>query len=112
MGNVARRPSADIIKNQQSLNENTSGAISAGTQGSNEFSWKISGMPRFLEASRYWLQYAGMPDTLVYTPSNYRNDYNDDYQSRGFWVNYLNEELGLPVDLSLAFHSDAGITPG
>jgi hypothetical protein len=112
MGNVARRPSADILKNQQSLNENTSGAISTGTQGSNEFSWKISGMPRFLEASRYWLQYAGMPDTLVYTPSNYRNDYNDDYQSRGFWVNYLNEELGLPVDLSLAFHSDAGIAQG
>jgi len=109
MGNVARRPSVDIIKNQQSLNENTR-TISLGNQGSNEFSWKISGMPRFLEASRYWLQYAGMPDTLVYTPSNYRNDYNDDYQSRGFWVNYLNEELGLPVDLSLAFHSDAGIT--
>lgn len=111
MGNVARRPSVDIIKNQQSLNENTQG-VSAGTQGPNEFSWKISGMPRFLEASRYWLQYAGMPDTLVYTPSNYRNDYNDDYQSRGFWVNYLNQELGLPVDLSLAFHSDAGITQG
>jgi hypothetical protein len=112
MGNVARRPSVDIIKNQQSLNENTSMAISAGTQGPKEFSWKISGMPRFLEASRYWLQYAGMPDTLVYTPSNYRNDYNDDYQSRGYWVNYLNEVLGLPVDLSLAFHSDAGITLG
>jgi hypothetical protein len=111
MGNVARRPSADILKNQQSLNENFR-AISAGTQGSDEFSWKISGMPRFLEASRYWLQYAGMPDSLVYSPSNYRNDYNDDYQSRGFWVNFLNEELGLPVDLSLAFHTDAGITQG
>ncbi len=54
-----------------------------------EFSWKLSGMPRYLEAARYWLQYAGMPDTLVYTPTNYRNDYNDDYQSRGYWVNYL-----------------------
>jgi len=112
MGNVARRPSVDIIKNQQSLNENASEGIAAATQGSPEFSWKISGMPRFLEASRYWLQYAGMPDTLVYTPTNYRNDYNDDYQSRGFWVNHLIEGLGLPVDLSLAFHSDAGITPG
>jgi hypothetical protein len=91
MGNVARRPSGD---------------------SSSEFTWKLSGMPRFLEASRYWLQYAGMPDTIVYTPTNYRNDYNDDYQSRGLWVNYLQEELGLSMDLSLAFHSDAGITPG
>ena len=112
MGNVARRPSADLIKNQQSLNENIPQVIEGGKEDSSGFSWKTSGMPRFLEASRYWLQYAGMPDTLVYTPTNYRNDYNDDYQSRGFWVNYLNEGLGLPVDLSLAFHSDAGITPG
>ncbi|MCX6259490.1 MAG: N-acetylmuramoyl-L-alanine amidase, partial [Bacteroidia bacterium] len=123
MGNVARRPSADIIKNQQSLNENIAEGIEKGNPDASEFTWKLSGMPRFLEASRYWLQYAGMPDTLVYTPTNYKNDYNDDYQSRGLWVNYLagdpwsagNDKtggLGLPVDLSLAFHSDAGVTPG
>jgi hypothetical protein len=112
MGNVARRPSAEIIKNQQSLYENISEGVLKGSSGASEFTWKLSGMPRFLEASRYWLQYAGMPDTLVYTPNNYRNDYNDDYQSRGLWVNYLTGDLGLPVDLSLAFHSDAGITPG
>jgi len=112
MGNVARRPSAEIIKNQQSLNENISEGIEKGKPNASEFTWKLSGMPRFLEASRYWLQYAGMPDTLVYTPTNYKNDYNDDYQSRGLWVNYLTEGLRLPVDLSLAFHSDAGVTPG
>jgi hypothetical protein len=123
MGNVARRPSAEIIKNQQSLNENIAEGIEKGKPGASDFTWKLSGMPRFLEASRYWLQYAGMPDTLVYTPTNYKNDYNDDYQSRGLWVNYLagdpwsadNDKtggLGLPVDLSLAFHSDAGVTPG
>ena len=82
---------------------NTQRVLKPGTDSSSEFTWKLSGMPRFLEASRYWLQYAGMPDTLVYTPTNYRNDYNDDYQSRGFGYNYLKEELGLPVDLSLAF---------
>jgi hypothetical protein len=124
IGNVARRPSAEIIKNQPSLNENNSEGILEVPSGASEYTWKLSGMPRYLEAARYWLQYAGMPDTLVYTASNYKNDYNDDYQSRGLWVNYLTGDpfgslnsnktggLGLPVDLSLAFHTDAGITPG
>ncbi len=124
MGNVARRPSSEIIKNQQSRNENVMEAVTTDTSLDRNFSWKISGMPRFLEAARYWLQYAGMPDTLIYTPNNYRNDYNDDYQSRGLWVNYLKADpcysddtittggLGIDLDLSLAFHTDAGVTPG
>lgn len=77
--------------------------------------------PRYQEGARYYLQYAGMPDTLVWK-LNEANDYNDDYQSRGEWVNYLvgapsgpladrgAKGLGIPVDLSLAFHTDAGIT--
>jgi len=124
MGNVARQPSAEIIRNQQSRNENISEAVEGNTTDTLDFSWKLSGKPRFLEAARYWLQYAGMPDTLVYTPNNYKNDYNDDYQSRGLWVNYLKGDpfepdtedqpggLGLDLDMSFAFHTDAGITPG
>jgi len=123
MGNVARRPSGEILANQQSVRENSADTASQELLNVEDFSWKLSGKPRFLEAARYWLQYAGMPDTLVYSPNNYKNDYNDDYQSRGFWVNYLMGDawsqgselqpkgLGLPVDLSLAFHTDAGITP-
>ncbi|MCK4880087.1 MAG: fibronectin type III domain-containing protein [Bacteroidales bacterium] len=77
--------------------------------------------PRYQECARYYLQYAGMPDTLVWK-LNDSNDYNDDYQSRGEWVNYLvgapsgptanrkAKGLGIPVDLSFAFHTDAGIT--
>ncbi len=77
--------------------------------------------PRYQEGARYYLQYAGMPDTLVWK-LNDANDYNDDYQSRGEWVNYLvgtpsgpkaNRRirgLGIPVDLSFAFHTDAGVT--
>lgn len=77
--------------------------------------------PRYQEAARYYLQYAGMPDSLVWK-LNDKNDYNDDYQSRGEWVNYLvgapsgpkvdrtTKGLGIPVDLSLGFHTDAGIT--
>jgi len=124
MGNVARRPSAEIIKNRQSAAEKASGSIDKEPLNPDDFGWKISGKPRFLEGSRYYLQYAGMPDTLVYSPNTYKNDYNDDYQSRSLWVNYLagapdNEGkgdgqpgLGIPIDLSLAFHTDAGVTPG
>lgn len=83
---------------------------------------QVSGRPRFTEGARYYLQYAGMPDTLVYNLNQDENDYKDDYQSRGEWVNYLrgvpfgpnrdreNAGLRLPIDLSLAFHTDAGFT--
>jgi hypothetical protein len=123
MGNVARRPSSSLVKNQKSINEGISGNEASDSLNVTRFSWKLSGKSRYLEGSRYYLQYAGMPDTIVYSPNNYRNDYNDDYQSRGLWVNYLtsapkgSEEkgqpagLGIPIDLSLAFHTDAGVTP-
>ncbi|KAA3612507.1 MAG: xanthan lyase [Calditrichaeota bacterium] len=83
---------------------------------------RTSGRPKFTEAARYWLQTAGFPDTLVYSLNDNKSDYKDDYQSRGEWVNYLvgapagpNKNrnvpgLGIPIDLSLAFHTDAGIT--
>jgi hypothetical protein len=112
MGNVARRPSSEIIRNQQSANESPALSNEGSPPMINNFEWKISGKPRFLEAARYYLQYAGMPDTLVYSPNTYKNDYNDDYQSRGLWVNYLKGELGIPLDMAFAFHTDAGITPG
>ncbi len=77
----------------------------------------LSDMPRYMEGARYWLQYAGIPDS-VYNYTHSLNDYTDDYTSRGRWVNYLaggsevnpdNEGLGIPVHLSIAFHTDAGI---
>jgi len=123
MGNVARRPSTEINQNRQSALQNSVGQTGSPAPDTSDFTWKISGKPRFLEAARYYLQYAGMPDTLVYSPNTYKNDYNDDYQSRGLWVNYLagdpypsvekslNTGLGIPVDVSIAFHTDAGITP-
>ena len=83
---------------------------------------RTSGRARYLEAARYYLQYAGMPDTLVYNLNKSENDYSDDYQSRPEYANYLRgapygpnrdrkqQGLGIPVDLTLAFHTDAGIT--
>lgn len=83
---------------------------------------KTGGRPKYVEGSRYYLQFAGMPDTLVYNFSKDADDYRDDYQSRAEFLNYLTgapygpnrnrdeKGLGIPIDLSMAFHTDAGIT--
>ncbi|NJO70040.1 MAG: hypothetical protein HC830_12840, partial [Bacteroidetes bacterium] len=76
MGNVARRP-LNISK------------VS--------YQWKQSGKPRYMEAARYYLQYAGAPDTLVYNLNKGKNDYTDDLQSRGEWINYLIGSSKPPV---------------
>lgn len=74
----------------------------------------LTGMrPRYQEAARYYLQYAGFPDSLVWSLNGPGQDYKDDYQGRGEWVSYLMDSpsgLGIPVDLSFAFHTDAGIS--
>ncbi len=81
-----------------------------------DYKYTPSGYPKFVEGARYFLQWAGAPDS-VFTPSDYVNDYGDDYKCRGNWVNWLaggssqlpdREGLNIPVDLSFAFHSDAG----
>lgn len=83
-----------------------------------DYSPITSGMARYCEGARYWLQWAGF-DESVYNPQRDCNDYKDDYMSRGEWVNALmggsdrlpkREGFGVPIDLAFAFHSDAGIT--
>lgn len=93
-----------------------------GGMGSISRGGQTSGRPRFTEGARYYMQFAGMPDTLVYNMAESESDYIDDYRGRAEWVNYLrgapfgpNKDrstrgLGVPIDLSLAFHTDAGIT--
>lgn len=77
-----------------------------------------SGMPRFMEGARYWLQWSGFADT-VYSVSHNLADYTDDYVSRGKWANVLAggsaklpkwgaDGKRIPLDLSFAFHTDAG----
>ena len=68
-----------------------------------------SEMPRWAEGARYWLQYAGMPDSVY---SHEADDYRDDIFCRPMWVNHLKQELNIPVDLVMAFHSDAGTEEG
>lgn len=81
------------------------------------YDYSSSQEPRFMEGARYWLQWAGIP-YAVYSHTNGQNDYSDDFQSRGFWVNYLSggsssnpgsDGLNIPLDMSMALHSDAGI---
>ena len=69
------------------------------------------------EGPRYWLQWSGFAED-VYTPKENTDDYKDDYMSRAHWVNALAggserlpKEAGkrIPVDMALAFHSDAGV---
>ena len=81
---------------------------------------ELSGLPRFAEGARYWMQWAGA-DTSVYSQNRQANDYMDDFMSRGKWVQELSggsavnpKEKGrnIPVDMAFAFHSDAGVSPG
>ena len=78
---------------------------------------ETSGYPRFCEGARYWLQWAGFSET-VYRQKEGLDDYKEDYMSRAHWVNALmggserlsdEEGLNIPVDMALAFHSDAGV---
>ncbi len=80
-----------------------------GGMGNVERGGRVSGMPRWAEASRYWLQWAGMPDSIY---ANQETDYRDDIFCRPQWVNYMRDELNVPVDLVMAFHSDAGTLGG
>lgn len=124
MGNLARKPAGQYISRKKSLNEDTEQVAESTHTETGNYSYKLSGKPRWMEAARYWLQYAGMPDTLVYSLNDNKNDYNDDYQSRGEWVNYLMGApngptkapgmpgLNIPIDMAFAFHTDAGVTPG
>ena len=71
----------------------------------------LSGYPRWAEAARYWLEYTGVPE-YIWNPvfdnkkDSASNDYIDDLRCRGMWVNWLKEEKGLPITLSIALHTD------
>ena len=77
----------------------------------------VSEYPRWCEGARYWLQWSGF-ERDVYAPKDDLDDYKEDYMSRAHWVNAvmggserLPKEKGksIPLDLALAFHSDAGV---
>ena len=89
-----------------------------GGMGNIERGGSTSGMPRCLEGSRYFAQWAGMPYE-VYSSKEGQDDYGDDINARSLMTNllaggscYLPDTTGrhVPIELSLAIHSDAGFT--
>lgn len=118
MGNIARLPHPEGIVTQNTKSSETANQNNAVKLPPINYEPEISGYPRYTEGARYWLQWAGAPDS-VYNWSKSTNDYTDDYQSRGLWVNYLaggssvvpkSEGLNIPIDMAFAFHTDAGTT--
>lgn len=76
----------------------------------------VSGMPRCLEGARYYAQWAGM-DYDIYSFKHGADDYSDDINVRSAMTNYIGggsvymptvEGIKVPIELSLAIHSDAG----
>lgn len=67
----------------------------------------FSSMPHYLEAARYYSEWAGLPDSLFNTELG-AGDYKDDLRSRSNMLNWLKTDKRVPFDLSLAVHTDAG----
>lgn len=79
----------------------------------------VSGLPRYLEGARYAAQWNGVPYEL-YGGQKGKNDYTDDINARSNSINYLSggsvynpgqRGLGVPLEMTLALHSDAGYSP-
>lgn len=118
MGNIAR---CALPATEENIARASGYNWSTGLQKQGvDYKYMTSGAPRFVEGARSFLQWCGFPDS-VYSVSHGLTDYADDFRSRSEWVNYLaggsqaipNQEIGLrvPLDLSFAFHTDAGVTP-
>lgn len=91
-----------------------------GGMGNIERGGQLSGLPRCLEGARYYAQWAGAPYN-VYSGNTGTNDYGDDINVRSRMTNWLGggsiyiptlpQGKKVPIELSLAIHSDAGFAP-
>lgn len=90
-----------------------------GGMGNIERGGYVSGLPRCLEGARYYAQWAGAPYS-VYGGRKGKNDYADDINTRSMMTNWLGggsvympamDGKRVPIELSLALHSDAGYNP-
>lgn len=85
----------------------------------------VSGLPRFLEAARYSAQWAGFP-YHIYGNKEGKNDYSEDINVRSYAANFLSRGSAyfppdsayvpidsgrsVPLEVSIALHTDAGYT--
>lgn len=117
MGSVARKPA----EAQEVVNYN---ALVGKRYEVSPYAYRTepvtSGVPRYLEGARYWLQTAGFAPK-VFSRTHGVDDYIDDVSARALWVNALNNGsvlapdsagLAIPIDLSLGLHTDAGVKMG
>ena len=116
---AGRTVSADAVKiggGYGNVARTAGEAFRADGADDDDYAERTSGYPRFCEGARYWLQWAGFGEE-VYAPKGHTDDYKEDYMSRAHWVNALmggserlpgQPGLNIPVDLALAFHTDAG----
>lgn len=90
-----------------------------GGMGNIERGGTTSGYPRAIEGARYYAQWAGAPYS-VYGGRGGTDDYADDINTRSRMLNWLAggskfmphlEGRQVPMELSLAVHSDAGFMP-
>lgn len=77
-----------------------------------------SGLPRWAEAAKYSTFWYGFPYS-VHTQTFGRDDYKNDINARSQAVNYLSggsiynpnrKGMRVPLDLNIAFHTDAGFS--
>ena len=77
-----------------------------GGMGKLERGGRTSGVASWEEGAHYWMQWAGADSTVT---RNWDTDYTNDFAARGRWTVMMNEQKSIPIDLSLAFHTDAGL---
>ncbi|MCR5570727.1 MAG: xanthan lyase [Bacteroidales bacterium] len=68
---------------------------------------QLSGLPAYTEASLYWTRWAGIDASYT---EKWDGDYTKDLAGHGTWATMMKKERGVPFDLTLAVHSDAGAT--
>ena len=101
------------------------GKVARGSDSLPHSEWTTSGLPAFAEGALYSMQWAGIDTCIV---NQWEADYTRDYASRGAWTSMMSygskgnplrtdpdapkyEGKNIPIDLSFAFHTDAGTTP-
>ena len=92
------------------------GKFAFGEEDAPEEEKVISGVPAYQEGAMYSMLWGGFGSSFF---QDWDNSYTRDYASRGKWVSRMTggsrmyphgEGLGIPIELSMAFHSDAGVT--
>ena len=92
--------SQEYVKLIRRMLENAGATVHMPRAGLENQEAGVSGMPRWAEGARYWLQGKGVDSTLWNLYDG--NEYKDDMKCRPLWVNAQE----TPIDLCLAFHTD------